>query len=417
MLPKVTTRKLKPGEALAKTGEKPTCAYLVQEGCLSYFQTKGNKIIEIGQTQSPESIGEETLFGTPHSHLKAMAIRDTTLVELPLSLLREQLEPVSGSKELKELKVLLKAVSDRFKSAFSELRNAKVNAEVQPCPAESTSKLFGTLFHTSRILGRKDHDIAEVDWKELKNYASAVFDESPLRLESGLNILIKLGYATVRAGQVRITGMKQLESFFEYYGNYYFKGSAAEFLKTNSKSTAVTEAFLEVAGSYPVDRGGNAHVPFKPAIDAMKTKLGPGFEADQLFRLEQKGLFMKRLATNDGGTLVFYRPDFEQMLLNWKILREVELWNEQGYVDMGAQAALQVASNSAPPPALKPEVERRKWAALLSKWKPPAGLGKIPALRTAALPSDGELWCSMCMSIVQKDQAVCQVCGHVLPRN
>ena len=40
----------------------------------------------------------------------------------------------------------------------------------------------------------------------------------------------------------------------------------------------------------------------------MKKTMGATFEADQLFRLEQKGLFIKRTTTQDGGILSFLPP-------------------------------------------------------------------------------------------------------------
>ena len=52
-------------------------------------------------------------------------------------------------------------------------------------------------------------------------------------------------------------------------------------------------------------------------IEALKLTLGKSFEGDQFQRLEQKGLFVKRISSDQGGTLTFYKPDYEQMLLNW----------------------------------------------------------------------------------------------------
>ena len=144
-------------------------------------------------------------------------------------------------------------------------------------------------------------------------------------------------------------------------------------------------------------------MPYKPTIDGMKKSLGNTFEADQLFRLEQKGLFIKRTTTNDGGMLSFYRPDFEQMLLNWKLLKEIEVWNEKGFVSMGAIAG-------APQAAEDPETERKRWAQLLKDWKPAVSAAGGVKLRSGT-KKFGEVWCEVCMSVIAKNQKVCQVCG------
>jgi hypothetical protein len=120
-------------------------------------------------------------------------------------------------------------------------------------------------------------------------------------------------------------------------------------------------------------------------------------------------LFIKRTSTNDGGVLSFYRPDFDQMLLNWTILREVESWNEKGFVDVGeAQARkAEIASSSGSDPV----EERLKWAKALESWRPAAiGNAGPPKLRTGDR-AKGELWCSVCMSVLQNGQKNCGVCG------
>ena len=61
---------------------------------------------------------------------------------------------------------------------------------------------------------------------------------------------------------------------------------------------------------------------------------GGVFTPDQFDRMEQKGLVVKRESSSDGGLLSFYRGEFEAMYLNWRILREIELWNDRGVVDL-----------------------------------------------------------------------------------
>ncbi len=66
----------------------------------------------------------------------------------------------------------------------------------------------------------------------------------------------------------------------------------------------------------------------------LKTAFAGNFTPDQFDRMEKKGLFIKRESSTTGGTLQFYRHDFSVMLQNWKILREIDKWNERGVVDL-----------------------------------------------------------------------------------
>jgi CRP-like cAMP-binding protein len=406
----IITRNLRPGETLLKPGDKIKSVYVIQSGRISLCQAKGGKVVEIAQMSAGQSIGDEAVFGPMQWNLTALALRETVIVEMPLEAISSTLNGAPPS-----FKILIKALADRIKVSFNEVKTLKLNREAIPCPADNTAKVFGVLYHVGRMIGETDAEgkAIRADWGQFKKFAFEVFEESVVRLEDALNILIKLGYARVEGPTVHLMDMKQVEAFFDYYGNYHFKGGYDDLLKTNAKMQKVTEEFLRFADGYPVDRGGNAHLPYKATIDAMKKELGASFEADQLFRLEQKGLFIKRTATQDGGTLSFYRPDFEQMMLNWKILRELELWNEKGFVDVGDRMA--APSPTEPDPSSRaivdPVAERKKWAEALAGWKPVAfSTEGAPKLRSGE-KAEGEVWCHICMSVVDQKQKSCHVCG------
>jgi CRP-like cAMP-binding protein len=406
----MVTRSLRAGETLLKPGDKIKSVYMIQSGRISLCQAKNGRFVEIAQLSAGHAIGDEAAFGPMQWNLTALALRDTVVIEVPLEAVTEPLNQAPTP-----LKSLLKALGERMKVAFGEVKTLRLNRDAVPCPSDHVAKVFGVVYHVARIIGKMDETEVEstVDWDELRKFAAEVFGETIVRVEDAVSILLKLGYARFEGRKLHLSDLKHVESFFDYYGSYYFKGGYEDLLKTNSKIQKVTEEFLKIADHYPVDRGGYAHLPYKPTIDAMKKAMGGAFEADQLFRIEQKGLFIKRTTTQDGGVLSFYRPDFEQMLLNWRFLRELEAWNEKGFVDMaGAEAA--PGGNVAARDALDPVAERRKWAKALEGWKPAALSGSgAPKLRSGD-KAKGEVWCSVCMSVVSHNQRECQVCGAEL---
>jgi CRP-like cAMP-binding protein len=403
--PKIGTRKLISGEVLLKPGDRIQFVYVIQSGCISVCNAKGTRFVEITRCFTPASLGDEAIFGPVQWNTTAIAVRPTVVLEIPVEMMKMQLQASNPI-----LPVMMKALSDRAKAVFADLRAQKSNRDVVACPPDETAKLFGVIFHTARILAnlkKGETQSPPIDWEEFKRFAWEMFDEPSARLEDGVTILVKHGYAKVEGTQIMLLEMNQIESFFDYYGNYYFKGGNDELLKTNSKATKVTEAFLTIAAKYPVDRGNYAHLPYTETVDRMKELLGKTFEADQLFRLEQKGLFIKRTATQDGGKLSFYKPDFEQMLLNWKILREIEVWNETGYIEPAPGTSMAGASGADPVDHVE---ERRKWAKLLSEWKPAVTAKGVPELRKGG-KKPGEIWCAICMSPMKKGQKLCEICG------
>ncbi len=56
---------------------------------------------------------------------------------------------------------------------------------------------------------------------------------------------------------------------------------------------------------------------------------------DHFSRLEQKGVFVKRAARTDGVVVMqFEVKELSNVLKSWKVLREIEKWNEKGFIDL-----------------------------------------------------------------------------------
>lgn len=411
-------RDLKRGEILLQSGTKSQSLFLIQSGLLAIVQPRNEKSIEICQLTAPQIVGEELLFGGTISGYNVVALRDSRVVELPIATAKPFLATLGLEGGL-----LAKGLFERLKTTFNELKTERSNREVTPCPGNATAKAFGVIYHSIRAVGKAESEtVCAASWPELKSYAHEVFDEPLTRIDHVVEILVKLGYAQLdhadpaKARSIRITEMRQIETFFDFFGTYHFKGGHADFLKTNERSTRVTQALLEVAKSATADRSGNVQLPYKSTIDSLKALLGPSFEADQLFRLEQKGLFMKRTATQDGGLLSFYRPDYEQMLLTWKVLKQVELWNQHGWVEVSSAGPSKAVISEADIAAdEQSRAEREKWARRLAGWKPFALRGKPVQLRSGK-PRLGEVWCHVCMSVLPKNGETCEVCGAEVPR-
>lgn len=387
--PAISVKTFQRGEVLLKASERIQNLFFLQSGRVAYRQVKNEVLTEMGRAQAPETVGEEALAGMATSAFTVVALEDTQALQVPVAMLGEVLK---GGPQL--TRDLLQGLVERLKVVSNEYRGVHAAREGVPCPSDHVAKVYGVIFHTAKELGREISGQIEVDLKGFRRYAEAIFLESPERLHGALLILQKLGYAEMDESMLRIKNPAQIEVFFDFYQHYRFKKGWEEFLRTNSKVTRIVETFLKVTESTPADRSGRVDVPYKPTIDAMKAQLGTGFEADQLFQIERKGLLIKRISTQDGGTLCFYRPDYEQMLLNWKFLREIEIWNEVGWVE-GA--------------GLSPE--RLQIANELREWKPTSARSSQIVIRTGA-PKPGEVWCPVCLSVLEKGQKVCSVCGH-----
>ena len=249
---KLTTRNLRAGETLLSPGDKIKRVYMIQSGRIPLCQAKGGKVVEIAQLSSGQSIGDEAAFGPLQWNLTALALRETVVIEVPLESITEPLNQAPPA-----IKQLVKGLGDRLKTSFSEVKTLKLNRDAVPCPADHVAKVFGVIYHVARIIGTLNEEAASAtaDWDQFRKFAAEVFDESVVRLEDAVGVLIKLGYARFEGATLHLTDLKQVEAFFDYYGSYHFKGGYDDLLKTNAKMQKVTEEFLKLADNHPMDRG------------------------------------------------------------------------------------------------------------------------------------------------------------------
>jgi hypothetical protein len=340
-------RVIKKGELVFKEGDKIQNLLMIQQGTISVFLARPKKNIELFSLGTSAILGEQALSGASVYPFSATATQEAKLLELPVDLVKQQVEAAPQT-----LKVLIKSLNDRLKSSLSEVRSSKMEKDGSPCPEDQTAKIFGSLFHAAKCKGQKvdekNKDKITVDWNSMKQYAQRIFGESPKRLEQACSIMVKLKLAQFEMGRppedpegpemimkVHFFNLDAAEWFFEFYQYHYFKGSNPEVLKPDDASLSLVNHFIKLSESLTPDRFGVVSMDLGKAIESFKTELGINLNSDHFARLEQKGLFAKRAPQKDGGVFLQYElKEFQRTQVIWKVLKEIEKWNEKGFVDL-----------------------------------------------------------------------------------
>ncbi|HVK60211.1 MAG TPA: Crp/Fnr family transcriptional regulator [Bdellovibrionales bacterium] len=337
-----TVKIFKKGEVLFKEGDKVSNVFLIQSGSVSLHLTRQKQQIDLCVLGSNTIAGEHALAGIlthPHS---AVCMMETKAIELPVEAVRVQVE---GGTQL--VKFLTKGMSDKLKIVMKELQSMKLERDNTPCPADQTAKIFGALFHVVRSKGEtKTEGTITASWPLVKQYAQRVFLESPKRLEQAANVFVKLGVAKYEwvkneedpeapeeIGFIHFTDLALVEQFFEFFQYYYFKGGKTELLKTDERVMQITATLLEAAQGEQLDRHGAARLEYSKVLEKFKSAMSLQLNNDHFALIEQKGLFVKRQSTDTGIVLHFDYREFDNTLKVWRVLREVERWNEKGSVD------------------------------------------------------------------------------------
>lgn len=333
----------KKGEYLFREGDKISHLIFIQSGSVSTCLIRGKKNFDLFQLAANQLLGEMALLGQATHAFSAVATAETKTFEATVEEMKEQYETAPQL-----FKITIKSLSERLKLALADVRSSRMEKDSSPCPEDQVAKVFGSIYHTSAHKGVKEKDgKVEIVWSQLRQYTLRVFGESPKRLEQACHILVKLKLATYTMGKapdnpegpdeiqaITFNRLPVVEAFFEFYQYYYFKGGKSEILKPEESIMLLVEQILKLAEPLPPDRFGIVSVPFPQLAEVVKTELNLNLNNDHFTRLENKGAMTKRRTVNDVVQVEFEFKELKNLYFSWKILREIEKWNEKGFVDL-----------------------------------------------------------------------------------
>lgn len=339
----MSVKTFKKGEVIFKDGDRISSVFLIQSGGANQCLVRGKKTVDLFQLGSSHILGEQVILGVSTHPTSAIATTETKVLEIPVETLKQQYEAAPQM-----LKVIIKSLADRLRLAVNEVRSSKMEKDSSPCPEDQVAKAFGSVFHTANHKGdRSQAGRVIVDWNMMKQYAQRVFSESPKRLEQSINILVKHKLALYEMGKavdnpdgpeeiqkVHFLDLNLVESFFEFYQYYYFKGGRSELLKVDELCQQMIEGLIKMGETTEVDRFGVVSIEFAKFAEYCKNEIGINLNNDHFNRLEGKGVFMKRRSVGNGVLLQFELKEYRSVAFSWKILREIDKWNEKGFVDL-----------------------------------------------------------------------------------
>jgi hypothetical protein len=260
-------------------------------------------------------------------------------MEVPVELMKGQLEKAGPG-----VKLLAKSLADGMKQIRTQLKNFRMDLDNSPMPQTFIPKMFSMLVLVADHAGKKLEDgTVELSWGALKIYVTRMFLESHVRMRGVLDLLQKLDLCEMRFetnddGERElidfvIKDMQTVEDFCEFYQYNLFKGGKAEVIYVDPTAMKVTQAMLYCAQGVELDRRGSVQLGYEDMLKTVKKIFKFDLKTLHLDSLEKKGLFVKR-QTRDEGTLVsFDVAEFKKTYLFWKIIHQIDRWNQTGIVD------------------------------------------------------------------------------------
>lgn len=337
-----SVKTLKKGEYLFKENDKIQVVYVLQSGQLSFCLTKNKKNIDILTVSAGYVFADWSILGIQQYVYSCLALNEVKVLEIPLESFKQQHESLNPV-----YKSFVKSMAEKYKWSLNEVKNIKLENNAIPCSDDSIPQVFGILFHTVNHKGLKENEKIKIDWMTLKHYSQRVFGESIKRIEQATQILVKLKMADYVYGKKDdepnspdeiqafvLNDLLGLETFFEYYQYYYYRGGRTDLLKFDESNYNVLRLMLLCYEGEAADRFGIVSKDFNLVVDLFK-EYGIALNQGHFVALESKGLFVKRKSTDDNKVILqFELKEYKTQLEIWKLLREIERWNERGFVDM-----------------------------------------------------------------------------------
>ena len=334
----------KKGEVLFKDGDKISSLLFIQSGSVNQCLIRGKKNIDLFQLGSNQVLGETALIGQLSHPTSAIATTETKVVEFPADSLAQLYDAAPAP-----MKMLIKSLIERLKTAMNEVKSSKMSSDSSPCPEDLVAPTFASIYFSAKHKGETEKDGSTVcEWNFVKNYAQRVFGQSPKRFEQATNIFVKLGLAKYEMGKlpedpdgpdvitkVQFQNINVIESFFEFYQYYFYKPGKGDILKYDESCTNMLDVFTHEGLKLTPDRFGVVSVDYNVIVNAMKEKLGITLNQTHFARLEQKGVMTKRRTIEGKGVfLEFEIKEYQNLLFSWKFIKEIDKWNEKGFVDI-----------------------------------------------------------------------------------
>lgn len=345
------SKKIKKGEVLLKEGDSIDSIFLIKTGRFGLFIERNGKKIELGQLGPGQIVGEKAIFAPSKHTTSIIALNDSSYLEMPAKLIKDHFEKSDAM-----TKVIAKGLSDALFETRKNIQSIKMETDSMPCGQKMVAKVCATIYMTTNLVGKKVEDHTIVSWGTLKLYSNRLFLEPHSRVQGFIEILTKLKFAEMiykkndegeeELSDIKLLNVKLIEDFGDFYQYQYYKGSRSEVIFVDKLAMKCAEMILELSEGAEIDHKGSTNLEFEKFYQDAKAKYNFEFKSNHFDLLEKKGLFATRRNRNDKVYLSFDREEFRKTSTYWKLIHEIDKWNERGFVNMAEKEE----SLQAPPP-------------------------------------------------------------------
>lgn len=250
----------KAGEVIFNDGDSAESLFIIQKGQVRLYKPKGKGFIELAVLRAGEVIGEMAYFDEDGSGRKrscsASALTPVEVVEISFTAFAKTMQSLNPW-----FKTIINTLVTRLRRTNSRVKELEDNQAVgygakagsyEFMKPIEVMRILGTLFLIFKAHGEVKFQALTVHRKTLTLYTSDMYQIMDSKLESVINVLVKMGWMDIREDEDKLPNlflMKNVEIIRQLFIFY----NSERHLPADKK-LVVSEKFEKVTGKV-VDKG------------------------------------------------------------------------------------------------------------------------------------------------------------------
>ncbi len=317
---KVIQKKLDAHAIVYKDGDVANSLFIVKSGQVLIYKKKGDAVQELVRIQPGQIFGELAFFAPRPRSSHAQATKETELVEIPFSEIKEDFNQLAPW-----VKLMLVSMSQQVIRLSQDLQEFKV---FEGDPREGLVREFlqslGHLLFLTQLESEGDSESKELSLDSIRRILNPVFKGNFPRFQKFLDVLDQEKFLHVSAEFITFT-FAQIQTLREI-----FRFLSSQFEKKNwglvwpePKPHALVRSIVSLTDKYPAGSRGDSKMPVDELlVEVQKTE--PKVAVGDVEGLLARGLSLSKESTDKGLMLSLNKPDMVLVLQVWNLIVTAE---------------------------------------------------------------------------------------------
>ncbi|WP_246845927.1 Crp/Fnr family transcriptional regulator [Bdellovibrio sp. ZAP7] len=318
-------KKIAKDNYLFREGDPADAMYIIKSGLLAVTKTKGQSEVSLAEISPGSMVGEMGLFDNKPRSANVKAIKETEVIALPYESLNKQLDQLPVW-----VRAILKNLNETIRESNKKLKQLETaNADEERFPPHVINKLMSIFNFVCNKYGKPEANGVSISSVLLRNYTIQIFQEATNKMNSLVNALTELGFATQEDrgdGTQKIVNMKAAElfAFVDWHNDWIYKQEKDKKDPLTEQECKVLNALIHFAKKVEPDKKGLNKVSLTDLQNDSVKEFGQLIKPDDVNSLIEKKYLNEKIMDGSSVFVLLELPFVEPQANNWTLLNNLK---------------------------------------------------------------------------------------------